>query len=571
MKKRLRNLLDRYVFTDELDFDSSVFNLVCIVGTVALLASAAGHIIERSNPFMMIVKVAMIAGAAALFLICNRFSLHREGRWITAVVYCDVFFPLVFIANGGSNSGIAAYFVLTMVIIVLLSRGPAFFIFMGIHISLIISCYLIERFVDDVVLPINEFQHYADSLISIIVAGAFIGLLIKGISGLFIRARVKADAASKAKSDFLAQMSHEMRTPMNAIIGTASILRATDDIARHKDGMEKIEAASIHLLGVINDILDMSKIEANKLELFDEPFDFRKMVGRAVMVARDAADAKGQRLAVHIDPKLPQRLVGDRQRLAQVITNLLSNAIKFTPDGGEIRLSSRLSGEQGSGACTVRVAVSDTGIGVTEEQMSRLFTSFEQADNSISRRYGGTGLGLSISKRIVELMGGGIWLESVVGRGSTFTFEVPLGRAADIAVPQEPSAAEDLNLSGKSILVVEDIEINREIIKALLEPTNVEIDCAVNGREAVEAFMAKGGGYDLIFMDIQMPEMDGYEAARAIRASAAPNATAVPIIAMTANVFKEDVDRAAAAGMDAHLGKPIVIEEVLKLLAGYLA
>ncbi|MDR1059931.1 MAG: response regulator [Clostridiales bacterium] len=570
MKKRIRDFLDTYVFTDSLDFDASVLNLICIVGTFALLASAIGHAIYYSNIFMMAVKIVMIVGAAALFMICNTFGAFGFGRWMTIVCYCDLLFPLMFFINGGSMSGIAAYFVLTMILIVLLSDGAHFYLHMGAHICTIVACYVIDRHRPELIMGLDTFQRYADNVISIVVSGAFIGFVIKGISGLFIRARIKADAASKAKSDFLAQMSHEMRTPMNAIIGVTTLLANSDSMGDYKAGIKKIDAASRHLLGMINDILDMSKIEADKLELNVETFDFPLMVSEIATIMNSNIENRRQLFASEIDAALPQYFRGDRQRLAQIVANLMSNAIKFTPDGGRIRLEARLEREE-DGKCAVRVSVSDTGIGITDEQMSRLFSSFEQADNSISRKYGGTGLGLSISKRIVELMGGRIWASSEVGKGSVFTFEVALERGSEPAEQSGGAAgAENPDFSGKTILIAEDIDINREIITALLEPTNLAIELAENGREAVAMFEAKGGGYDLILMDIQMPEMDGYEATRRIRASAAPGAKTVPIIAMTANVFKDDIDMALSAGMDSHLGKPVVIGDVLRALSRHL-
>jgi signal transduction histidine kinase/ActR/RegA family two-component response regulator len=456
-----------------------------------------------------------------------------------------------------------------MVLIVLLSHGTQLYVFMGIHVTIIVLCYIIDRYYNSIILPITEFQRYADNIISIMVAGVFIGMVIKGLSGLFIRAQVKANAASKAKSDFLAQMSHEMRTPMNAIIGITSILAKSDNIEDHKEGMKKIEAASKHLLGVINDILDMSKIEADKLELFEEVFDFHSMLGSITTVMNSNVEAKRQKLVIEVDPALPRYFVGDKQRLAQVLANLLSNAIKFSPDESEIKLDAKFLGEEG-GMSAIRVDVSDKGIGISEEQMLRLFSSFEQADNSISRKYGGTGLGLSISKRIINMMGGRIWALSKIGLGSTFSFEIKLPTAEAPDIRHDEFELSKLDFTGKTLLIAEDIDINREIIIALLEPTHISIECAHDGKEAVDMFIAKGGGYDLVFMDIQMPGMDGYEATRTIRASGAPGAKSVPIIAMTANVFKEDVDRAIRSGMNNHLAKPIVIEDVLQMLARYL-
>jgi signal transduction histidine kinase len=570
MKKRFRGFLDRYIFTDSLNFEASVLNLICIVGTFALFASAVGHVVENSKNIMMYVKIIMIVAAIALFVFCNRFAQHGNGRWLAIVGFCDVLFPMVFIANGGSQSGIAAYFVLTMVLIVLLSDGVRFYVFMGTHICIIAACYLAERYMRDIVMPINTFQHYADNLISIIVSGIFIGFVIKGLSELFVRASKRADAASKAKSEFLAQMSHEMRTPLNAIIGISSILANSDDMGQHMDGMKKIGAASAHLLGVINDILDMSKIEADQLELLSEPFDFSLMLDDVAMVMNDNIERKRLVFEMEVDSSIPRYLRGDRQRLSQVVANLLSNAVKFTPDEGKIRLKAWLE-SRNSDSCAMRIAISDTGIGISDEQKSRLFSSFEQADNSVSRKYGGIGLGLSISTRVVDMMGGRIWVESEPGSGSVFTFEVAL---PECNPPLEAHGAEpadnEPDFSGKAVLIAEDIDINREIISALLEPTNIKIELARDGREAVEMFVGNCGKYDLILMDIQMPEVDGYEATRLIRASGVAGAATVPIIAMTANVFKEDVEMSLKAGMNGHLGKPIVIGDVMRELSKYL-
>jgi signal transduction histidine kinase/CheY-like chemotaxis protein len=422
-------------------------------------------------------------------------------------------------------------------------------------------------------------------------------------------ARDEAVRASTAKSDFLANMSHEIRTPLNAIIGMISIASASHDVSRKDYCLEKIQDASAHLLSVINDILDMSKIEANKLDLSPEDFSFEKMLKKTVNIVNFRADEKRQALSVSIDRRIPLILFGDSQRLSQVITNLLSNAIKFTPDEGVISLTAELISEE-NGAVELLCAVKDSGIGISEQQQARLFTSFQQADSSTSRKFGGTGLGLTISKRIVEMMGGKIWIESAPGEGSTFAFTVRLGRGAEgtaehadarVAeaggppvggtgsglasaglglVSADPGAAFGAaagadapaanDFSGRRILLAEDIEINQEIVLALLEPTHLEIDCADTGARAVELFTGSPERYDMIFMDVQMPEMDGYEATRRIRASGLPTAGTVPIIAMTANVFREDVERCLASGMNGHVGKPIDIEDVIVKLRQYL-
>ncbi|MDL2318965.1 response regulator [Eubacteriales bacterium OttesenSCG-928-A19] len=395
---------------------------------------------------------------------------------------------------------------------------------------------------------------------------------LKDLNEMLIIAKEEAEASSRAKGNFLSNMSHEMRTPMNAIIGMTSIGSSTDDVARKDYAFGKITEASSHLLGVINDVLDMSKIEANKLELNDADFSFPEMIRKTLEVMCCSMEAKGQKLSVSIDPAIPERLRGDEQRLSQVFTNLLSNAVKFTPEHGSIRVEARLL-EQSDAGCALECAVEDTGIGIDDSQQARLFSSFEQADNTTSRKYGGTGLGLAITKSIVEMMEGSIAFTSTPGKGTRFTFTVRLARAAatETPPPQTGDPGQDNTMfDGKFALLAEDVEINQEIVVALLEPLGITVECADNGREAVRMFSENPEHYDLIFMDVQMPEMDGMEATRRIRALDTPRAGEIPIISMTANVFKEDIERYMEIGMNDHVGKPLSFDVVLEKLRRYL-
>jgi len=390
----------------------------------------------------------------------------------------------------------------------------------------------------------------------------------------------QATVASKAKGDFLATMSHEMRTPMNAIIGMTTIGKKSPDIEGKNHALSKIGEASSHLLGVINDVLDMAKIEANKLELTLVEYNFEKMLQKVVTVANFRIVEKQQTLIVNIDKNIPHFIVGDDQRLAQVITNLLSNAVKFTPEGRKIYLDVSLVEETGE-YCELRIDVADSGIGISPERQAKLFQAFEQGESGMSREYGGTGLGLVISKRIIELMGGRIWVESELDKGAKFIFTVKVSRSKENSdyTNECPDLtcdkAEDIGdtdgeFKGMRMLLAEDVEINREILMSLLENTGLIIDCAENGKEALDMIIAAPYKYNIVFMDVHMPKMDGLEATRYIRAINDLRDVNLPIVAMTANVFKEDIETCIAAGMNDHLGKPLDIDRVFEILRKYL-
>ena len=395
-----------------------------------------------------------------------------------------------------------------------------------------------------------------------------------------VSAMTQAQNANQAKTNFLASMSHEMRTPMNAIMGMSKIAMGKDDIASIHQCIGKIEIASNHLLGVINDVLDMSKIEAGKFEFHMDVCHFPKIILGVVEIVNYPIMQKNITFTLNLDPKIPQRIITDEQRLAQVITNFLSNAVKFTGENGSVTLDVCLKEDLGS-QCLLAFAITDTGIGISEEQQKRLFRSFEQADNTIARKFGGTGLGLVISKSIIEMMGGTVTMKSELGKGSCFMFSLLLDVCADQADPpwEQAEAFSGVggiggvrlpHFPGKRILLAEDVEMNKEVLITLLEETGIAFEWAKNGEEAVALFSEKPEAFDLILMDLQMPEVDGYEATRRIRALDTLRATEIPIIAMTANVFREDVERCLAAGMDAHVGKPLNLEEIGAMLLRFL-
>ncbi|MBK5914721.1 PAS domain-containing protein [Rhodocyclus purpureus] len=379
------------------------------------------------------------------------------------------------------------------------------------------------------------------------------------------QAKEAADAATRAKSAFLAHMSHEIRTPLNVMIGVGELLRQDISDPAQARKLDQLRANSEHLLAIVNDILDLSKIESGQTEIQSRDFRLDGLLERVIRLFADQAAEKGLSLTAEVAPRLRElQLRGDPLRLSQVLINLVGNAIKFT-DRGEVRVS--IAGcREDEDAVALRFSVADSGCGIAQEDRQRLFQPFTQAEASQTLHYGGTGLGLTISQRLVSLMGGRIEVDSLPGQGSTFTFDLVLPRAQAPEAASAPALQAVHDFSGKHLLLAEDHQQSREIVREMLERVGCVVDIAADGAEAVER--AHSASYDLILMDMQMPRMNGLEATRAIRAL--PGCGATPIIALTANAFVEDRERCLAAGMNSHVSKPVTMAVLAAVLGQWL-
>ena len=536
--------------------DARTLGIVTLVlSLISLIMSYMNYV---KNQYAMLVATIILTLVLISVFVLSR--LTKNGRLLDIALCVILSLILIYFTLTGGNDGFAILWTLLFLPFAMLLIGFSY----GIVIGIFFEAFFIILFWSPMSGIVSAYYTPTFMLRFPMLYTAFfvLSFLAKYIIISMEIAEYKALSASKAKSEFLSRVSHELRTPLNVILSMAKLglndKRLEESIGR----FEKIISSSSHLSDIINDVLEMSRMESGKTEIKREPLHLRAVAAECLELLELQAKGKNIDLISSVDADLPETLIGDAFRIRQILINLLSNAVKFT-EKGRVSLGIAVA-ERSAEKCLIRFTVDDTGIGMSEDFLGKVFTPFEQEDSFLSRRYEGSGLGLAISNNLVELMGGKMKAESKLGEGSRFTYAIPFEIAeTDDKEDEQVTGGKEYSLKGRRILLVDDIEINRMITCEVFTNTGADFEEACDGEEAYRKFLQSPAGYyDCIFMDIQMPKMDGYTTTGAIRACGRPDSD-IPIVAMTANALKEDIDSAIAAGMSDHIAKPIDFDDCL--------
>jgi signal transduction histidine kinase/AmiR/NasT family two-component response regulator len=589
----MRSFIGRFIYSyflsDDLPLEARNFNLMATSSVFAIsMAIITNMFYLPPTLSQMAIYLTMDLFVIAMLYMANKLGKYVLASTIMLSVTVFVFTPLLYFYTGGVESGITSYLVMVVTFIFFMITGKACVVLAMAELAVICACLYAEYRRPELIRNAIYVQRVMlmDNGLAIMVASFFIGVAVKFQTYLYARERRKAEAASRAKSEFLAMMSHEIRTPLNAIIGLSEIqIQNKLPPETHAD-IEKIYNSGTSLLGIINDILDISKIETGSLELMPVRYETPSLINDVVQLNIVRVGSKQVIFELHIEPTVPSALIGDDMRVRQILNNLLSNAFKYTEQG---HVSLRVMWRREAGKALMTFIVSDTGVGIKHADMRKIFSKYTQLDGRANRRIEGTGLGLSITKQLIGMMGGSISVESVYLQGSTFTVKLPQAIADDAPIGDDVALElESLRfVNGKSrdrgkrlmrsympygkVLVVDDVTTNLDVARGFLMPYGLKVDCVHSGREAIDAIRGEATIYDLVLMDHMMPEMDGVEAVGIIRNEIGTEyARTVPIAALTANAVKGSEEMFLAKGFNAFIPKPIDIMRLDAVLSGWV-
>lgn len=576
-----------------MDTHRLVMNAILVISIVALTIIISTETVMYQEGERGILGVFLIMMFLMIVLVLLNVYPQKIGLWsaIVTIPINFVFLPYQFLvaSGGGIKSGMPIWLTFGILLVFLMTEGIYFKILLPltllVNIGMVGFAFRHPEIVTEVM---QRKYYYNDNLIAMLVVGCAVGFVLKyqkmvqkrqteEIEKAMLAAeqeKLNAQKANQAKSNFLTNMSHDIRTPMNAIVGMTDIARFNiDDKEKVRECLQVINASSTQLFQLLNNVLDMSEIETKGIKLKEIPFNLEELIDNLEMVLLQSAKSKKLELQFSCDIK-NRNLIGDTVRLRQVLMNIIGNSIKFTPADGKVTVRVKQTDNEIDDYANFILEIEDTGIGMSQEFIDKMiYRRFEREDGQTVKKTEGNGLGMSITKSIADAMGATIQIQSKKGEGSKFTIylRMKIDQESKNAIRKEKDGSISFDATGKKILVVEDNEINMEIIKGILERTNANIVCAWSAEEALEFIDNEDKDFfDLILMDIQLPGMDGYSATRSIRCMAREEAMSVPILAMTANAFAQDVEKALDSGMNAHIAKPIDVDELFQKLYYYL-